>query len=128
MGQILVTLTTNTTINEEDMVVPAGASTAGTTNCGHRVGGRTIALHSLAVLPELQKARVGSTLMRSYIQMVQDAKVADRISLLTYEHLVPWYEKLGFSCLGKSECQYGGRDWYDLVLEFPDEDEESDLS
>jgi ribosomal protein S18 acetylase RimI-like enzyme len=115
IGQILVTLTTNGSVKEEDMIVPAGSSQTDGLASGHRAGGRTIALHSLAVLPELQRARVGSTLMKSYIQMVQDAKVADRISLLTYEHLIPWYEKLGFSCLGKSECQYGGKDWYDLV-------------
>jgi predicted N-acetyltransferase YhbS len=115
MGQILVTLTTNTTVKDEDMVVPTSPAKAVAPDSGHRVGGRTIALHSLSVLPELQNSRVGSTLMRSYIQMVQDAKVAERISLLTYKHLVPWYEKLGFRDLGKSECQYGGKDWYDMV-------------
>jgi ribosomal protein S18 acetylase RimI-like enzyme len=118
IAQILVTLTTNQTIKDEDIQIPPDltkANSDATSTGGHRVGGRTVALHSLAVVPEFQKAKVGSTLLRTFIQMIQDSKVVDRISLITYENLVSFYEKFGFSCLGKSESRYGGRDWYDMV-------------
>jgi predicted N-acetyltransferase YhbS len=109
-----VTLSDNATVKDEDIELP-GKPKADGTKGGHQVVGRTICLHSLAVLPELQKAKVGSTLMKSYIQMVQDSKVIDRIALITSEDLVPFYEKLGFENKGKSESQHGGHDWYDLV-------------
>jgi len=129
MAHILVTLTTNLSVQEEDMALPPDWQDPKSTSAevGHRVDGRTLALHSLAVLPELQRARLGTTLLRSFIQMVKDAKVADRISLLTYERLVPWYAEFGFTSFGKSRNKHGGEDWYDLVLEFQ-EDDESNLS
>lgn len=88
-------------------------------NLGHKTGGRTVALHSLAVLPDLQGRHVGSTLLKGFIQMVKDAKVADRIALLTYKKLVPWYEKFGFENRGRSDATFGGEEWYDLVRHPP---------
>jgi Acetyltransferase (GNAT) family len=118
MAHILVTLTTNQTVQEEDMALPPDwkePNPKSAPELGHKLHGRTLALHSLAVLPELQHARLGTTLLRSFIQMVKDAKVADRIALLTYERLVPWYSEFGFTSSGKSSNQHGGEDWYDLV-------------
>jgi GNAT superfamily N-acetyltransferase len=118
----LVTLTTNTTVKEEDMALPPDWEKPNPTSApeiGHKLHGRTVALHSLAVLPELQRARLGTTLLRGFIQMVKDSKVADRISLLTYEKLIPWYEEFGFTCSGKSSNQHAGQDWYDLVSALP---------
>jgi ribosomal protein S18 acetylase RimI-like enzyme len=82
---------------------------------GHKPGGRTVALHSLAVLPELQGSRVGTTLLRAFIQMVKDAKIVDRISLITFDRLVPWYKRFGFENKGKSKTEYAGKEFYDLV-------------
>ena len=53
--------------------------------------------------------------MLSYIQRIQSAGVADRIALLTYDRLVPFYERLGFEYRGKSKAQYGGGGWNDMV-------------
>lgn len=48
---------------------------------------------------------------------MQSADIADRIALLTYDRLVPFYERLGFEYRGKSKAQYGGGGWNDMVLD-----------
>jgi len=100
-----------------------------TQGIGHKVGGRTVALHALAVLPDLQGSQVGSTLLKTFIQIMKDSQNVDRISLITWERLVPWYERFGFENKGESSVKFGGEKWYAMVLEFPDTDdsEEEDM-
>ncbi|KAJ5728685.1 uncharacterized protein N7483_003193 [Penicillium malachiteum] len=85
---------------------------------GHEEVGGTIAIHSLAVLPEHQGKQVGSTLMKSYIQRIRDAQIAERLAIIAHGHLIPFYESFGFENRGPSKCQFGGGGWVDLVLEF----------
>lgn len=82
---------------------------------GHIEHGRTIAIHSLAVLPEFQKRGIGSMLMKAYVQRMASSNNADRISLLAYDHLVPFYESLGFEKKGKGGSKHGGVEWVDMV-------------
>ena len=82
---------------------------------GHEDQGGTVALHSLAVKAEHQKKRVGSTLMKSYIQRIKEAQIADRIALLAHDHMVPFYESLGFENHGPNACTFGGGGWFDMV-------------
>lgn len=85
---------------------------------GHDEYGSTIAIHSLAVLPEYQGKQVGSTLMKSYIQRIREAAIAERISIIAHDHLVPFYQSFGFENRGPSKCQFGGGGWTDLVSSF----------
>ncbi|KLJ13232.1 hypothetical protein EMPG_11808 [Blastomyces silverae] len=85
---------------------------------GHQDQGSTIALHSLAVLPEHQGKRLGSTLLKAYIQRIKDAAIANRIALLAHDHLIPFYTSLGFENRGLSDCTFGGGGWYSMVLDF----------
>lgn len=85
---------------------------------GHEDQGSTVALHSLAVKAEHQKKRVGSTLMKSYIQRIKEAQIAERIALLAHDHMVPFYEALGFENRGPSACTFGGGGWFDMVSVF----------
>ena len=85
---------------------------------GHDEYSRTIALHSLAVLPEHQGKQVGSTLLKSYIQRIREAGIADRIVIIAHDNLIPFYEGFGFENRGPSECKHGGGGWYDLVRTF----------
>lgn len=88
---------------------------------GHEDQGGTIALHSLAVKAEHQRKQVGSTLLRSYINRIKEAAIADRIALLAHEHMIPFYQRFGFENYGPSACKFGGGGWYDMVswLLFP---------
>jgi GNAT superfamily N-acetyltransferase len=85
---------------------------------GHQEQGGTVAIHSLAVLPEHQGKTVASTLMKSYIQRIKEAAIADRIALLCHDHLIAFYEKLGFENRGPSDCTFGGGGWTNMVSKF----------
>jgi ribosomal protein S18 acetylase RimI-like enzyme len=82
---------------------------------GHQEEGRTIAVHSLAVAVEHQRKGLGSTLAKAYIQRIKDSKIANRIALLTHDHLVGFYESLGFVNMGPSACTFGGGGWNNMA-------------
>ena len=82
---------------------------------GHQDRGATICVHSVAVDPEFQKMGLGSVLMKSYIQRMKDAKIADRIALLAHDHLVPFYAGLGFENMGPSAVTSYGGNWNNMV-------------
>jgi ribosomal protein S18 acetylase RimI-like enzyme len=105
---------------------------------GHQEGGRTIVLHSVAILPHFQGRGLGRILMMAYMQQMNGAGIADRLALIAhdvssflaeamndknhsfvrvdnFQHKMQWYEKLGFTNRGKSNVIFGGGDWYDMV-------------
>jgi len=82
---------------------------------GHREDGRTICLHSLAVLPNFQGKSLGRTLLAAYIGMMNGAGIADRIALIAHEDMVPFYERLKFVNKGPSKAEFGGGNWIDMV-------------
>lgn len=107
-------------VTDKSMAMPANWQTERMTvengeTVGHDEYGSTIAIHSLAVLPEHQGKTVGSTLMKSYIQRIKDAQIADRLAIIAHGHLIPYYESFGFENRGPSKCQFGGGGWVDLV-------------
>ena len=109
-------MTVNSRVQDEDMAYPEDWKTNSTPqSTGHKPQGRTIALHSLAVSPNRQKTGLGKGLMKAYIDEMRRTGNADRIAILTYDRLVPYYEKLGFTHYGKSESEYAGVAWHDLV-------------
>lgn len=83
---------------------------------GHQEQGRTIALHSLAVAVKHQRKGLGSVLLNAYISRIKDSKIADRIALLAHDHLIAFYEGLGFTNMGPSACQFGGGGWHNMVV------------
>lgn len=84
---------------------------------GHREDGRTIAIHSLCVLPAFQGRGLGKTIMKSYQQRMETSGVADRIALLSHDHLARMYEGMGFQAKGKSNVRFAGGGWNSLVKE-----------
>lgn len=119
------TKTVNDIVKDEDMDIPDDIhhSTvpevanwySDSPRMGHKEDGRTICLHSLAVLPQYQQKGVGRTLLRSYMQTMLEQKVADRVAILTYPELIGYYEKFGFQNLGESQATFGGGNWIDMV-------------
>ena len=82
---------------------------------GHHDNGRTIAVHSLAVLPEYQKKGLGKIVMKAYVQRMEGAGVAERISLLAHGDMIKFYEGLGFEDKGESGVVFGGGGWRNMV-------------
>ncbi|PGH35935.1 hypothetical protein GX50_01260 [[Emmonsia] crescens] len=129
IAHILATRTPALCVTDASMGIPPNwrdkssstlESCNGSEPLGHQDQGSTIALHSLAVLPEHQGKRLGSTLLKAYIQRIKDAAIANRIALLAHDHLIPFYTSLGFENRGLSDCTFGGGGWYSMVLEFAD--------
>lgn len=96
---------------------PSSAKTNGSR--GHQEQGRTLAIHSLAALPEFKGRGLGKIVMKSYIQRMESSGIADRIALLTHDPLVGYYEAFGFQNRGKSELSFGGGGWNNMVYEIP---------
>ncbi|KAK7403661.1 hypothetical protein QQX98_010584 [Neonectria punicea] len=118
VAHTISTKSTTRPVKDQDMDFPSDwkANALAEYEVGHQPKGRTIALHALAVFPKYQKSGLGKALMKSYITQMKEAGHADRISILTYDRLVPYYEGLGFKNYGKSESNYAGVAWYDLTL------------
>ncbi|KAI1081734.1 polyamine acetyltransferase [Whalleya microplaca] len=85
---------------------------------GHRETGRTVCLHTLAVHPKLQGCGLGKLIMKSYLQLIKNSGMADRVSLICQEYLVNYYVRFGFRHLGPSEAAFGGGNWHDMTFEF----------
>lgn len=60
------------------------------TKIGHHEEGRTICVHSLAVLPAFQKSGIGRTLMVAYMQQMNGAGIADRLALIAHDVSRPY--------------------------------------
>lgn len=83
---------------------------------GHHPLGRTLVIHSVCVLPPYQRLGLGKTLLKSYLQRMETAGVADRAALLALPEMVGWYEGgFGFQDEGDSVAKFGGGGWRDLV-------------
>lgn len=110
------------------------SSTPKATKVGHQEAGRTIVLHSVAILPSFQGRGLGRVLMMAYMQQMNGAGIADRLALIAHDvrpsyssffqprsrlmsekHKVEWYEKLGFVNKGPGKAQFGGGGWIDMV-------------
>ncbi|KAK3680802.1 hypothetical protein LTR37_021044 [Vermiconidia calcicola] len=122
LGHIVATKTTNSTVKDSDMSIPDSPDS----KVGHTDEGRTICIHSLAVLPQYQKRGLGKTLLKAYLQRMEGQGVGDRVALIAHEHLIAYYEGFGFENKGKSEAQFGGGGWYDLVRELRSEESADD--
>ncbi|KAI9699150.1 MAG: hypothetical protein M1820_007229 [Bogoriella megaspora] len=124
LGQITATKTDHDVVKDEDMEVPNDSNKD--RKVGHNDLGHTVGLHSFAIVPEYQDIGLGKVLMKAYIQRIQASGIAERIALITYERLIPFYEKLGFEYQGKSDVQYGGESWHNMIHRIADEQDHED--
>lgn len=112
VAQVIATKCAAPTVTDESMEFPPNwrSGIPQSEKRGHQEHGRTIAIHSLAALPEFKGRGLGKIVMRSYMQRMETSGIADRIALLAHDHLVKYYEALGFRNLGKSQASFGGED------------------
>ncbi|KAL8769749.1 MAG: hypothetical protein Q9209_004365 [Squamulea sp. 1 TL-2023] len=117
VAQVIATKCASTTVTDESMEYPLDWRTRVSLSerQGHQEHGRTIAIHSLAALPEFRGQGLGKIVMKSYMQRMETSGIADRLALLAHDHLINYYESLGFRNSGKSEVQFGGGEWVDML-------------
>ncbi|TKA82946.1 hypothetical protein B0A55_01320 [Friedmanniomyces simplex] len=133
LGHIIATKTTNSRVTDGDMAVPVPShptsssldTNTNNTNSeepstvpqGHQQTGRTLLIHSLAILPQYQRRGLGRTLLLAYLQRIESHSIADRAALIAHRALVPYYEGFGFVDMGESACGFAGGGWVDMVRE-----------
>lgn len=116
LAHCVATKTANQTVLDDDMEVPPNWEKSSKFHTvGHNEGGRTICIHSLAVLPSHQGRGLGQTLLKAYIQRIEQSQAADRIALLAHGELIGFYEMFGFVNKGPSKAKFGGGGWVDMV-------------
>lgn len=73
------------------MEIPAGWRTSQVQHVdkGHREGGRTICVHSLAVSPKLQGCGLGKLIMKSFLQQMKNLG-AERVALICQNVRLPF--------------------------------------
>ncbi|KAM0268519.1 hypothetical protein ACHAQH_009979 [Verticillium albo-atrum] len=119
-AHVVSTMGKGPVVTDDDMKCPQNwrdPDAAKSAKVGHQQDGRTVCLHSLAVSPKLHGNGLGKLAMTSYIQIVNDSGVADRIALICQDYLVGYYKKFGFREMGESKAAFGGGGWYDMVLD-----------
>jgi len=118
LAHIIATKTKHETVTDDDMALPDNWSTlTSQPSTGHQEAGRTVCIHSLAVLPAFQGQGLGKLLLKSYIQRIESSGLADRIALIAHDHLISFYQGMGFENKGPSKAQFGGGGWTDMVLQ-----------
>ncbi|KAK9369450.1 hypothetical protein V1509DRAFT_562665 [Lipomyces kononenkoae] len=87
---------------------------------GHVETGNTIAIDSICVDPEYQGMKLGTTILRDFVQRMSTQAVAGRVALLARDDMVPFYENLGFYDAGLSNVKFGGGGWHNLWMSLED--------
>ena len=87
IGHVISAKTTSPLVTDEAMGYPSDweSPTSAPSPLGHQERGRTIALHSVAILPEFQGRGLGRVLMLSYMQHMNGAGISDRLALIAHD-------------------------------------------
>ncbi|KAK9254950.1 hypothetical protein V1507DRAFT_385833 [Lipomyces tetrasporus] len=95
-------------------------TTEGNDRRGHVETGNTIAIESICVDPDYQGMKLGTTILRDFVQRMSTQAVAERITLLARQDMIPFYENLGFYNAGSSTVKFGGGGWNNLWMSLED--------
>ena len=117
LAHVIATKCESVTVTDDSMdFPPAWQGVIGPSESrGHQENGRTIAVHSLAVLPAYQGMGLGKTIMKAYVQRMESSGIGNRCALLAHDPMVLFYNLLGFTNKGESKCNFGGGGWNDMV-------------
>lgn len=86
-GHVIATKTNDAVATDASMGIPEDweSTSPEPSRLGHHEEGRNIVLHSVAVLPGFQGRSIGRVLMMSYIQHINGAGIADKLSLIAHD-------------------------------------------
>ena len=71
----------------------------------------------LDVLPEYRKHGIGAQLIRHHVETARQ-RGKKGVVLTCKDHMIRFYERMGFVCKGVSASEHGGAKWNDMVNEF----------
>jgi len=87
IGYVIATKTNDLVASDSSMGVPEDweSPSPKPTDLGHQEAGRTIVLHSVAILPVFQGKGYGRILAMAYMQQMNGAGIADRLALIAHD-------------------------------------------
>lgn len=87
IGHVVAAKTNDPVASDKSMDYPKDWDSPHPTksDTGHQEAGRTIVLHSVAILPQFQGRGLGRVLMQAYIQQINGAGIADRLALIAHD-------------------------------------------
>lgn len=88
----------------------------------HYESSDVIGIHALVIHPDYQKKNLATLLMTDYIQKMSNQDIGKKIVIINHEHLVPFYERLGFHVVGENkdvmkDPAFGKNKWLDMERE-----------
>jgi hypothetical protein len=87
-AHVIATMGNGPTVTDNDMDWPRNwrdAEASKGAPVGHQYKGRTVCIHSFAVSPKLQGCGIGKLAMMSYLQIMNDSGIADRVALIAQD-------------------------------------------
>lgn len=87
IGHVIAAKLTSSLVTDDSMAFPKDwdSENPAPSPLGHQESGRTIALHSVAILPHFQGRGLGRVLMMAYMQQMNGAGIADRLALIAHD-------------------------------------------
>lgn len=82
---------------------------------GHDPDGRNLVVFALAVLPEFRKRGIAGLLMARFSEDARRLK-KEKILLMCKQHLIAYYQGMGFEHAGPSRSTHGGAEWHEMRL------------
>ncbi|KAG9256204.1 acyl-CoA N-acyltransferase [Emericellopsis atlantica] len=125
IGHVIATRITSDRVTDDSMEMPQdwdGSRKVVKADDGLVIGndanGSGIGVHGLVIVAEHQKKGLGRSLLNKYIEYLRNLdQKAECVAIIAHDHLLQFYESVGFINLGPSPCNFGGGGWYDMVLE-----------
>lgn len=82
---------------------------------GHDPDGKNLVVFALAVLPEFQKRGIARQLMARFVEDARQNR-KENVLLMCKQHLIVYYERMGFVHVGLSKSMHGGAQWHEMRL------------
>jgi len=82
---------------------------------GHDPNGRNMVVFTLAVLPEYRRQGIARQLMEQFAKEVRGLK-KENILLMCKQHLIRYYESMGFEHVSLSKSTHGGAEWHEMMM------------
>ena len=82
---------------------------------GHDPNGRNMVVFALAVLPEYRKQGIARQLMERFVMEARKLE-KENVLLMCKQHLITYYENMGFEHVSLSKSTHGGAEWHEMRM------------
>jgi ribosomal protein S18 acetylase RimI-like enzyme len=82
---------------------------------GHDPNGKNMVIFALAVLPEFQRQGIAKRLVQRFVEEAARNK-KEKVFLMCKQHLISYYQGLGFAHIGVSRSTHGGSQWNEMCM------------